>query len=107
MEKALGEFEFLVLAALLQLNENAYGVNVKHEIEKRIGRQSSYGAIYTTLTRLEEKGFVRSKLGAATPERGQRAKKHFSVTPNGIQSMKDSLSSKRAMVKGIPALSVI
>lgn len=100
-EKYLGEFEFLVIAALLRLGKNAYGVSVRSEIEKRTGRQVSFGAVYTTLDRLESKSLVRSRSGEATPSRGGRPKKHFEVTARGVDAMKRTLESVQSMVDGI------
>lgn len=77
MEKKLGEFEQMVLLALLRLRENAYGSAVRVEIEKRTGREISIGALYTTLERLEKQGLVRSRIGEPTAERGGRRKKYF------------------------------
>ncbi|MDJ0652513.1 MAG: helix-turn-helix transcriptional regulator [Xanthomonadales bacterium] len=100
-EKYLGEFEFLVIAALLRLGKNAYGVSVRSEIKKRTGRQVSFGAVYTTLDRLESKSLVRSRSGEATPSRGGRPKKHFEVTARGVDAMKRTLESVQSMVDGI------
>ena len=69
----LGEFELLVLSALLRLGDDAYGVAIRAEIEERAGRNASIGAVYATLERLEKKGLIRSRMGEATPERGGRA----------------------------------
>jgi len=66
----LGEFEQLVLLAILRLGPNAYGMTVRREIEKRAGRTTSIGSLYLTLDRLQQKGLIRSELGEATPERG-------------------------------------
>ena len=97
----LGEFEHVVLLALLRLGEEAYGVSVRQEIALRTGRDVSVGAIYATLNRLEGKGFVRSHIGAATAERGGRAKRHFRVTPSGIAIVERTHHALRRMAEGL------
>src|SRR5580704_15399813 len=83
----LGEFEHIVVLALLRLGERAYGVTVRREIEMCIGREVSIGAIYATLDRLEVKGYVRSHLGDPTPERGGRSKRFFRVSAKGLAAV--------------------
>jgi PadR family transcriptional regulator, regulatory protein PadR len=73
----LGEFEHVVMLALLRLDDRAYGVTVRQEIEVRTGREVSIGAIYATLARLETKRYVNSYLGDATPERGGKVETFF------------------------------
>ena len=97
----LGEFEHVVLLALLRLGEEAYGVSVRQEITHRTGRDVSVGAIYATLSRLEGKGFVRSRIGAATAERGGRAKRHFRVTARGIAIVERTHNALRRMAEGL------
>jgi PadR family transcriptional regulator, regulatory protein PadR len=97
----LGEFEHVVLLALLRLADRAYGVTVRQEIEVRTGREVSTGAIYATLERLEAKGFVRSRLGEPTPERGGRSKRFFRITPNGVAAVNRTHRAIRRMVKGL------
>jgi DNA-binding PadR family transcriptional regulator len=96
----LGEFEQLVLLAILRLEANAYGMTLRREIEKRAGRATSIGALYLTLDRLEQKGLIRSELGEATPERGGRAKRFFTVNASGRQALKKSLTEIRRMAEG-------
>jgi PadR family transcriptional regulator, regulatory protein PadR len=103
MEKNLGELEQLVLLALIRLGADAYGVTVHQEIQQRTGRDMSFATIYTTLGRLENKGFAESFVGDPTPERGGRAKKHFSVTPTGKQALQQSLRALRTMARGLDA----
>jgi DNA-binding PadR family transcriptional regulator len=83
----LGEFEQVVLLAILRLEENAYGVSIREEIEACTERQPSPGAMYTTLDRLEERGLVVSHFGDPTPQRGGRAKRFFKVTPAGVKAV--------------------
>ncbi len=97
----MGEFEQLVLLALLRLGNDAYGMEVRVEIEHRTGREVSYGAVYTTLDRLERKGFVAYRLGDATPERGGRARKYFGVRPSGREALRDTRRSLTAMWEGV------
>lgn len=97
----LGEFEHVVLLALLRLGDEAYGVTVRQEIALRTGRDVSVGAIYATLGRLETKGFVRSRVGAPTAERGGRAKRHFRVTAKGIAIVERTHDALRRMADGL------
>jgi DNA-binding PadR family transcriptional regulator len=86
----LGRFEELVLLALVLLREPAYGVPIRQEIAKRTGRDVSFGAVYTTLERLERKGYVTSRVGDPTPERGGRAKRYFQIRAPGISALDHS-----------------
>jgi DNA-binding PadR family transcriptional regulator len=81
--ESLGEVEHLVLLALLRLGERSYGVPILEEISARTGRDVSRAAVYIALRRLEAKRMVRSALGEATPERGGRAKRYFTLTAAG------------------------
>ena len=85
----IGEFEYVLLTATSALGENAYGAAIREHIEKAIGRQCSIGALYTTIDRLEAKGFVKTWMGEATAERGGRAKRMVRLTPQGIREAKD------------------
>ena len=97
----LGEFEQLVLLAILRLGEGAYGMSIHQELQDTAGRLTSLGAIYTTLERLEEKGLVQLSIGEATPERGGRAKKYFRVNALGIRLLKEALHSTASMKAGL------
>ncbi len=97
----LGEFEHIVVLALLRLSGRAYGVTVRQEIEARIGREVSIGAIYATLDRLEAKGYVKSQLGEPTPERGGRSKRFFHVTGKGIAAVNRSHRAIKTMTEGL------
>jgi DNA-binding PadR family transcriptional regulator len=103
MDSPLGEFEQLVILALLRLRDRAYGVSVADEIVARTGREVSLGAVYKTLDRLEHKGFVTSALGEPTPERGGRRKKFFAIAPAGEDAVRHSLRALRRMTAGLPA----
>jgi PadR family transcriptional regulator, regulatory protein PadR len=89
----LGEFEQLILAALMILSENAYGMTIHEQVEKLVSglRIVSLGACYTTLDRLEQKGYVRSWFGGATEERGGRSKRFFEITGSGERVLKNAL----------------
>ena len=97
----LGEFEILVLAALLRLGDDAYGVTVRRDIEDRTGRTVSIGAVYTTLARLERKGFVSSHLGEPTSERGGRAKKYFRAEAAGRTALQSAVDMIGRMTRGL------
>ena len=99
----MGEFEQLVLLALLQRDNHAYGMEVREEIEARTGRDVSYGAVYTTLDRLERKGFVRHRVGESTPERGGRARKYFRVEPAGRTALRETRRALEVMWEGVSA----
>ncbi|MEZ5399582.1 MAG: PadR family transcriptional regulator [Bryobacteraceae bacterium] len=79
----IGEFEYLVLAACERLGERAYGASIANEIEAATGRRCSSGALYLTLDRLEAKGFVATRMGGASAERGGRAKRLVRITGLG------------------------
>src|SRR3954453_6586038 len=96
----LGEFEQVVLLAILRLRENAYGVAIRQEIQKRTDREPAPGALYTTLDRLEDKGFVTSRLGDPTPQRGGRAKRYFTVNPKGLAAITRAQQSYRRLLEG-------
>ena len=97
----MGEFEQIVLLALLRLGEGAYGMEVRQEIAARTGRDVSIGAVYKTLERLERKGFVRHRLGDPTPERGGRAKKHYRVLREGRAALAETRRVVGAMWDGV------
>ncbi len=92
-----------VMAALLHLGNDAYGKRIRQEIEHRTGRSAAIGAIYTTLRRLEDKGFVASSLGEPTPERGGRRKRSFRVLKTGVHTLERSVKSLALMVDGVVA----
>jgi len=79
----LGEFEQMVLLAILRLGENAYGMTVRRELEQTASRNVTFGTVYGTLERLEEKGFVTSSHADPEPVRGGRARRYFKVEPTG------------------------
>lgn len=97
----LGEFEHLVVLALLRLGDRAYGVTVRQEIEFRTKREVSIGAVYATLDRLETKGYVRSYRGDPTPERGGRSKRFFRLTPSGVAAVNRTQRALQKMTEGL------
>jgi DNA-binding PadR family transcriptional regulator len=102
--KNLGDFEQLVILAVLRLGDAAYGMTVRREIELNTERSVSLGAIYATLDRLEEKGFVSSTTGDGTPERRGRAKRFFRVEARGVRALKEALAALDRMREGIGEL---
>jgi DNA-binding PadR family transcriptional regulator len=97
----LGEFEQIVLLALLRVGQEAYGVPIRRDIESRTGRSVSVGALYRTLDRLEDKGYVSSRLGDSTPERGGRSKRYFRIAPAGIRALRHSQEMLSLMCEGL------
>jgi DNA-binding PadR family transcriptional regulator len=101
MPHPLGEFEQMVLLALVRLGPDAYGATVRREIEVRAQRDLSISAVYTTLERLEQKGLVRSRVGEPTAERGGRRRRHFELLPLGARSLRDAYNALTGMTAGI------
>jgi PadR family transcriptional regulator PadR len=97
----LGEFEHFVLLAVLRLDKEAYGVTVRREIEARADRAVSIGAVYATLDRLEAKGYVQSRPGDPTPERGGRSKRLFNITAKGAAAVDRTQRALQSMIKGL------
>src|SRR5579859_4929544 len=100
----LGEFEMMVLLALIRLGEEAYGVPISREIEECTGREAALGSVYAALERLEEKGLAGSRMGDPTAERGGRAKKFFFVTEEGMRDLRATQRALVTMWKGVPEL---
>lgn len=101
---ALGEFEQIVMLALLRLGSHAYGATVCAEIETRSGRGVSVSAVHTTLERLEQKGLVKSRIGDPTPQRGGKRKRHYEVAALGMKALQASYGSLKRMADGIEHL---
>ena len=95
----LGEFEQLVLFAVLHLSPEAYGMTIRQEIEQRTGRAVSAGAVYTTLDRLEKRGLLRSSWGAATAERGGKRKRYYALAPSGHEALARAWDAVRSMAR--------
>lgn len=100
----LGEFELMVLLALIRLGDRAYGVPIAREIEQRSKREAALGSVYAALERLEEKGLVASKLGDPTAERGGRAKRYFHLTGQGLREVRETQRALVSLWKGLPQL---
>jgi len=101
----LGEFEEVVMLAVGILYEKAYGVSIKKEIEARLARNVSVGALQSALKRLEEKGFLKSREGEGTAERAGRPKKYFSITAEGKKALELARDTRNAMWNDIPDMS--
>lgn len=95
------EFEQQVLLALLRLDTDAYGASVRDELERQLRRDVSQGAVYTTLVRLEKKGFVRSRMSEPTPVRGGKAKRLFTVTPEGSRGLEATRAAMNRLWDGL------
>ena len=98
---SLGEFEQVVLLAILRLGENAYGVTIRVEIADCIGRKPAPGALYTTLDRMQSKGLVQSRWGDPTPQRGGRAKRYFTATKKGRVAVTSAQRSYQSLLQGL------
>ena len=99
--ESLGEFEHLVLLAVLRLDADAYGMRVRREIAERTGRDVTIGAVYATLDRLEAKGLLAGAFSDPTPERGGRAKKSFKLTAAGVEAVNRSRQEMESMLDGL------
>lgn len=100
----LGEFEFVVLLAVLGLKSDAYPLSIRDAIEAKTNRVVSRAAVFITLERLEEKGYLSSRYGDPTPVRGGRAKRFFSPTASGLAAARQSLNTVTAMTRGLEAI---
>lgn len=89
MKGHIGEFEELVLLTIAVLGDDAYGVAVLDDIQQRSKRKISIGALHSTITRLDEKGFISSYMGEPTQERGGRRKRYFQLTASAKQALSD------------------
>jgi DNA-binding PadR family transcriptional regulator len=101
MPKSLGEFEILILFAIVRLENEAYGATIHREIEDRTGRSIAIGAVYTGLARLQKSGHVLATVGEPTPQRGGRRKKYYRMTEAGAFSLSRSIRAYRQMTAGI------
>ena len=97
----LGEFEQIVLLAILRLKSDAYAIPIREEIEQRTGRAVARGALYTALERLQAKHCLKSRMGDPLPERGGRARRYYSLTPAGIAALRASRAALLALWKGV------
>ena len=97
----LGEFEQVVLLAILRLDNGAYGVTIRAEITACTDREPAPGALYTTLDRLEEKGLLTSRFGDPTPQRGGRAKRYFKVSASGLEAVARAQRCYQRLLEGL------
>ena len=100
---ALGPFQQQILYVLLRLGERAYGMSIWQELESRTGEAATIGAVYSTLERLERRGYVSSRIGDPTPERGGRAKRYYSITGAGakaLQASERAFANLRTIIPG-------
>jgi PadR family transcriptional regulator len=103
MGDRIGEFEHLILFAIVRLGEDVSTVTIRQQIEARTGRSISPGALYTALDRLETRGFVTSRLGEPTPERGGKRKRLYTIEPAGARALTRSYEALRKMASGLHA----
>jgi PadR family transcriptional regulator, regulatory protein PadR len=98
----LGEFEEIVILTIGILNNHAYSVSIKEEIENRLNRSVSFGALHTALKRMEEKGYLKSFAGEATEERAGRPRQYFEITAMGKKAMQHTKETREQLWKAIP-----
>ena len=98
----LGEFELMILLAILHLGDQAYGVPIARELERHRGREVSIGSVYAALERLETKGLIASSLGDPTPERGGKAKRYFRVNREGMRQVNETRRVLTSLWKQVP-----
>lgn len=101
---SIGEFEEVVMLTVAILFEDAYGISIKEDIEKRLERKVSVGAMRTALSRLEKKGFLRSEFGEATAVRGGKRKRYFRVTAEGKKAVEQVMESRKKLWEAIPSM---
>ena len=97
----VGEFELYVMLALAHLGDEAYGVTIRREIEARTGRTIAIGAVYATLSRLEDKGLVQFRISDPLPVQGGRARKYYSLTAPGTRALRHSTRMLARMTAGL------
>ncbi|MEM6816065.1 MAG: helix-turn-helix transcriptional regulator [Bacteroidota bacterium] len=100
--KYIGELEEVIMLTIGILEDGAYGLAIKREIDKRLNRKVSMGAMHTGLYRLEKKGYLTSRLGEATSIRGGKPKRYFTVTMHGQQVLKETMDDRKKLWQSIP-----
>jgi PadR family transcriptional regulator, regulatory protein PadR len=100
----LGEFELMILLALIRVGDDAYGVPISKELLNTAGREVALGSVYAALDRLQEKELVSSRLGDPTPERGGRAKRYFRITKKGLREVQTLRMALTSLWRGLPRL---
>jgi PadR family transcriptional regulator PadR len=103
----LGEFEELILTMVGILQDEAYGNAIVTEIKDRVGREVNLSAVHVTLYRLEDKGYVKSRMGGATNARGGRRKRIFQVTNAGLSMLRSMKEARMDLWKLIPQLKIV
>ena len=101
---SIGEFEEIVMLTVAVLYENAYGISIKEDIENRLNRKVSVGAMRTALDRLQRKGLLSSEFGEATAVRGGKRKRYFKVTSYGKKAIEDVMSTRSKLWEAIPPI---
>ena len=102
----LGEFEEIVLLTIAILHKDAYGVSIKEEIESRLDRDVSMGALHAALVRLEDKGYIKSFDGEITEDRAGRPRRYFQMTALGKKALEYSRNTRESLWKAIPKVSL-
>lgn len=97
----LGELEQVVLLSVMRVGDEAYGVPILAEIERETGRELTLATVYKTLSRLEDKGLVASRIGEPTPARGGRRKRYYALTAEGRRALRESIAALRRMARGL------
>ncbi len=100
----IGGFEQMVLLAALRLEDGAYAVTIRQELEEKAGRNVARGALYTVLDRLESKGYLSSRMSDPTPERGGRSRRYYKVTTLGVNALKDSKDAIVGLWRGLESV---
>ncbi len=103
-QHTLGEFEELVLLMVAALHDKAYGVSILENLEEELGRAVNISAIHVALKRMEEKGFVKSRFGGITEDRGGRRKRYYTITALGKKMLDAQFELRNAIYKRIPKI---
>ena len=104
-DQSLGEFEELVLLFVAALHDEAYGVSILESLEEKLEKNFNISAVHVALKRMEDKGFVRSRFGGVTTDRGGRRKKYYTITALGKRVLDDQYSLRTSIYKQIPKIS--
>jgi DNA-binding PadR family transcriptional regulator len=96
-----GEFEMLLMLAVMRLGEDAYGVTIREELEQETSRTLTLGTVYRTLGRLEDKGYLESRTSEPVAERGGRRKKLYELSPSGLTAVRRSLADLKSLTRGL------
>ena len=96
-----GEFEILLMLAVMRLDDDAYGVTIREELENETSRALTLGTVYKTLGRLEDKGYLQSRTSAPVAERGGRRKKLYELSASGLEAVRRSLADLKSLTRGL------